>query len=211
MRQYRGVLTVHRTSALILLVFLAVHLLNHLMALGGVKYHIAYMDLARMIYRSPIIEPVIVLAVITQSVTGIIQLRQTWKRWPTLWHKIQIFSGLYLLFFIINHTIAIFITIRTLLNIDSNFYSAAAGLNIAPLHWFFIPYYALGVMALFAHIASYLYFRLSYDTATRRKIAYSITLSGVAISTLIIAAFSGVFYEIELPENVRTALEKMIG
>ncbi len=211
MRGYGWVLKVHRTSALFLLIFLTGHMVNHLWALAGVESHIAFMNVARFIYRSWLVEPLIVLSVIVQSVTGFIQLRHVWGRWPTVWHKIQIFSGLYLMLFMINHTVAIFITLRTVFELDSNFYAAAAGLLIAPLHWFFIPYYALGVIALFAHIASFIYFRMSYNKVKREKIAFGFILSGFAVSFLIVAAFGGFLYDIELPENVRKAYEKFVS
>ena len=210
MRPYQMSLLTHRILALILLVFLALHLTNHLVALWGVEAHRAFMDVARVVYRSALVEPVLILAVIAQCVTGGIQLRQKWRRWPSVWHKLQYFSGAYLLFFLINHTIAILLTLRTWLKLDTDFYVAAGTLTINPLQWFFVPYYALGVIALFVHIGSHLYFRFNIEKINRQRLGYAVISSGVIVSALIVATFSGVFFDIDLPQNVRDAYERFV-
>lgn len=211
MQLYPISLKLHRFSAALLLLFVGVHLTNHLAAIFGVEVHKAFMEAVRLVYRAPLLEALLILAVVVQCVTGFIQLRQTWRRWPSIWHKVQIFSGAYLLFFMINHTVAILFTLRIWLEVDSNFYAAAGGLLIDPLYWFFVPYYLLGVAAFFAHIASFLYFKVRLIRDSRNGISYTVMVSGIVISVLIVMIFSGVFYKIELPESIRGSYEQMIG
>ncbi len=211
MRLYPISLKLHRFSAVLLLAFVSVHLINHLAAIFGVEVHKAFMETLRLVYRAPLLEVLLILAVAVQCVTGFIQLRQTWGRWPSVWHKVQIFSGAYLLFFMINHTVAILFTLRIWLGVDSDFYAAAGGLLIDPLHWFFVPYYLLGVAAFFAHIASFLYFKVRMIRDSRNGISYAVMGGGIVVSVLIVLTFSGAFYEIELPETIRSSYEQMIG
>ena len=77
--------TAHRASAVLLVIFLAVHLLNHVVALGGVAAHLAFMDAARLVYRSPAFEPVLLAAALIQIVTGVEQVRAGWGTRRGLW------------------------------------------------------------------------------------------------------------------------------
>ena len=55
----RWIRIAHRVSATVLALFLAAHLVNHVVALGGVAAHLAFMDGARLVYRSPALEPLL--------------------------------------------------------------------------------------------------------------------------------------------------------
>lgn len=211
LNKYAWVLKIHRLSAVVLLIFISLHLINHISAVRSVEAHRMVMEAFRVIYRTPLIEPVLIFLVVVQSVTGGMQLRNTWRKWPHIWHKVQFFSGAYLLFFLTNHTIAVLFTLRILLELDSDFYAAAGGLHVEPLQWFFIPYYLLAVIAFFAHIASYVYFKVRLVRDSRSQVSSVILTGGVILSVFIVGAFSGLFYEVELPDNVRKSYEQMIG
>ena len=47
----------HLLTACLLLLFLAAHLANHMMAIAGTGRHIAVMDALRAIYRHALVEP----------------------------------------------------------------------------------------------------------------------------------------------------------
>ena len=61
----------HALSGLYITVFACLHLTNHLVGLGGVDAHIGFMRAARSIYRSPLIEGLLLLAVAFQIFSGV--------------------------------------------------------------------------------------------------------------------------------------------
>ena len=143
----RWIRIAHRVSAVLLAIFLAAHLLNHVVALGGIAAHLAFMEGARLVYRSPALEPMLLAAVLVQIVTGVEQVRAGWGTRRGFWQRTQAVSGLYLAFFLANHTFWVLVA-RVGYGLDSNFYLAATFLTIWPLPLLFAPYYALGVFAV---------------------------------------------------------------
>jgi len=94
---------------------------------------------------------------------------------------------------------------RYALHLDTNFYYAAAGLNIAPYQLFFVPYYFLAVVAFFTHIACALHWltRTRLTVATRDMTGYATLFLGIIVSTLIVATFMGAFYHVTIPAIYR--------
>ena len=88
---------VHRSSALLLFGFALLHLVNHVVGVGGVAAHQTFMDAARWIYRTPIAEPVlVVVAIAAQVATGAHLIWQRWGLRTDVWPKLQAISGAYL-------------------------------------------------------------------------------------------------------------------
>lgn len=143
---------IHLFSGITLSIFITVHLLNHLVALAGVEAHIQFMNAARKVYLHPIGESILLLACLVQFYSGINLVRKKgWK--PTKWfNKLHVYSGLYLALFVIAHPTAI-LYYRYIAEVDTNFNIAAVTVNYTPLLFIFIPYYFLGVLAFFVHIA----------------------------------------------------------
>lgn len=197
----------HRVSAVLLAIFLAMHLLNHVAGLWGVAAHLDFMDAARLVYRSPALEPVLLAAVLVQIVTGVEQVRAAWGTRRGFWRRTQAASGLYLAFFLANHTFWVLVA-RLGYGLDSNFYLAATFLTIWPLPILFAPYYALGVLALFAHLACVAHFRIQGRTGDR--IGQAFVACGAALAGVIVAAFMGAFYDIRLPPAYRTLVEPFL-
>jgi succinate dehydrogenase/fumarate reductase cytochrome b subunit len=192
--------TTHRISAAVLAIFLIAHLINHVAGLWGIAAHQAFMDAARLVYRSAVLEPLLLGAVLVQIVTGTAQLRASWGERRGFWARTQSFSGLYLAFFLANHTFWVLVA-RIGYGLDSNFYLAATFLTVSPLPLLFAPYYVLGIVALFAHISCAVHFRLP-GTIGERIAAASIG-AGVVIAPVIVAVFMGAFYDIQLPPAYR--------
>jgi succinate dehydrogenase/fumarate reductase cytochrome b subunit len=143
---------IHLFSGVILSLFITIHLFNHLVALLGVEAHIQFMNATRQVYQHPIGESILLFACLVQFFSGINLVRKKgWKQ--TKWfNKLHVYSGLYLALFLIAHPAAI-LYYRYVSEIDTNFYLAAVTINYAPLMFVFIPYYFLGVLAFFVHIA----------------------------------------------------------
>jgi hypothetical protein len=203
----RWIRIAHRVSAVVLAVFVAAHLLNHVVALWGVAAHLAFMDGARLVYRSPALEPMLLAAVLVQIVTGIEQVRAGWGTRRGFWQRTQAVSGLYLAFFLANHTFWVLVA-RFGYGLDSNFYLAATFLTISPLPLLFAPYYALGVFALFAHLACAAHFRIGGRTGDRVGPAF--VACGAVLAGVIVAVFMGAFYDIHLPPAYRALVEPFL-
>lgn len=143
----------HYISGIILSIFIMAHLGNHLMVLSSPDDHLNVMDQLRKVYRHPIVERFLLLAVIVQVFSGI----KLYRELKTLnsgnkVDKYQILTGLYLAFFLLLHVSAVLMG-RLVFDLDTNLYFGAAGLNKFPLYLFFIPYYLSSVLAVFGHIA----------------------------------------------------------
>jgi succinate dehydrogenase/fumarate reductase cytochrome b subunit len=197
----------HRLTAAVLGLFVTAHLLNHLVGLGGIAAHQAFMDTARLAYRSPLVEPLLLLAVLVQTVTGIAQVRAGWGKRHGGWARLQAVSGLYLAFFLVNHTFWV-LAARIGYGLDSNFYLAATFLTISPLPLLFAPYYVAGVLAVFVHVACAVHFRA--HGAFGASVARVLIVAGAVIAPGIVAVFMGAFYEIRLPPEYRALLESIL-
>ena len=207
MHARRWIRITHRVSAVLLAIFLAAHLLNHVAGLWGVAAHIAFMDGARLVYRSPALEPLLLAAVLVQTVTGVEQLRAGWGTRRGFWQRAQAASGLYLAFFLANHTFWVLVA-RLGYGLDSNFYLAATFLTISPLPILFAPYYALGVFSLFAHLACAAHFRLRGRTGER--VGQALFACGAVLAGVIVTTFMGAFYDIHLPPAYRALVEPFL-
>lgn len=197
----------HRIAAVVVGVYVLAHLANHLAALRGIGAHIAFMQAVRRVTRSPAIEVLLLAGVAVQAGSGLWLVlgrsrHKTPRRLP--FGRLQAWSGIYLALFLLVHVVSV-LSGRAVLGLDTNFWFAAAGLNIAPWPLFFMPYYGLAVVALFVHLACALRRRLPDGVvpAARNRIALAVIGAGVMLALLIVAAFSGAFYPVDPPAVYR--------
>lgn len=136
----------HRGLAILLGLFLALHLGNHLAGLWGQEAHLAMQSGLRQIYRNPWIEPLLLAAIAMQAGLGTALLVR--RRRLTL----QTISGAWLALFLGIHAGAVLIARWQ--GTDTTLAFAAAGLH-APAPWpqLFAVYYGLAVFAVFAHLS----------------------------------------------------------
>lgn len=111
------------------------------------------MHILRGVYRNPVFEGVLLLLIGVQIVSGGKLLLKKRRAMDTIWDKIQMLSGAYLALFFIIHLSALWAG-RSFLHLDTNLYFGIAGLNTFPFSLFFIPYYALAIIAFFTHLAA---------------------------------------------------------
>jgi len=198
----------HRISGIVIALFLLLHLTNHLFALGGPQLHITVMNLFRHVYRFWAVEVLLLLCVIFQIISGITLVFKKGFRKQPFYVVIQVLSGLYLSFFMIYHVRAVMLG-RYEWNVDTDFYFAASVANIYPEKIFFIPYYALSIVCVFAHISCVHYAKRKEKlekmqegediTKLRRKYikeTAGICIAGAVITGLIMIAFTGLLYDI---------------
>jgi succinate dehydrogenase/fumarate reductase cytochrome b subunit len=192
----------HRTTAVIVTVFVAVHIANHLAALASVPAHLHFMEQARMVYRQPVVEAVLLLCVAMQAGSGLRLVQTGWKARTGLVAWLQAASGAYLAFFLVVHVAAVLFG-RAVLGLDTNFHFAAAGLHVRPFQYFFAPYYFLAVLALFTHLGCAVSW---YAGPTLRARGFALALPmcvGTAIATLVVAAMMGEIHPYEVPQKYK--------
>ena len=193
----------HALSAALIAVFVSVHIANHLAGLAGATTHIAFMEAARSAYRLGVIEWVLLSCVAFQIVSGLTLVVRGSKPRRGLVAWLQAVSGLYLAFFLVVHVGAVLFA-RGALNLDTNFYFAAAGLHVAPFEYFFAPYYFLGVTALFTHLACAAHGRSgSRPRAARIFIVAIPSAVGAAVSLLIVLSLAGALFPVEIPAEYK--------
>lgn len=191
----RTAVQAHRMLAAFLLIFLAAHFASHFAAIDSIAAQTGTREATSTIYQFPLIEAALVAGLAAQVGLGIALLRKIARRKTKgPWHWLQFASGTYLAIFIVNHTAAALVT-RLLVGLDTGFYWAAGTLVLAPLKYGFVPYYVLAVSALWGHLLSALHFR---RPARWHGPALAI---GPAAGIVMVAAYSGMFYSIELPRE----------
>lgn len=181
----------HGISALaIVLLFLAMHLFNHLAGLAGEAQHRQLMQMFRHVYRATVIEPLVVLLFGFQLVSGLRMLHSVSARPADLFRTLQNVSAAYLLFFILAHMNSVFLYARRYAGIatDWNFATGApAGLLRDAWNIRLVPHYTLGVFLVLAHLLlGARQVLLAHGMPLRRTDA--LTWAGIAAAALIALA-----------------------
>lgn len=148
---------VHGFTAAVITVFVLFHLFNQVVGLWGEEAYTAVQNAGRQIYRTPVIEAILVGLMISQVFSG---LRIVW-RWGPLRtgtaRVMQVAAGNYLAVFIVAHMLSIFLYARTMSAVPTD-WSYAVGAPSGLLHdgWGIrlIPHYSWGVFFVCSHIAS---------------------------------------------------------
>lgn len=203
--------TLHKASAVVIAGFACLHIANHLAALAGIPSHIAFMEAARKVYRQPAVEPVLLLCVAFQVATGLWFIVHRWKQRHGAVAWLQAGSGALLASFLLIHVGAVLYG-RTALNLDTNFYFAAAGFHVPPNQYFFAPYYFLAVLALFTHLACAAYWRVQNSSPRTRVIVIALPMAlGSAVSLVIVLSLAGKLQPVEVPAEYKATYVREDG
>lgn len=190
-------------------VFVGFHLFNHLFGLFGASAHIELMNNLRIVYRKVMLESILLLAVGVQIISGIKLFLKKWKTATGLFGKIQIWTGLYLAFFLLIHLGAV-LSGRWILHLDTNFYFGVAGLNTFPLNLFFVPYYSLAIISFFGHLSAI------HSEKMKNKIfgidpknqSFGILVFGVFLTMIVLYGLTDGFHGVEIPKEYKVMLRK---
>lgn len=187
----------HFASGTIVLVFIAQHLVIHLFALAGPDTHNAALKLVQWSYRSPVIEPLLILALLLQIGIGIrLALRRMREPGKGAWAKWQLASGFYVALFLFNHTTAALVT-RYVGQLDTNFWWASGPLHHPKMLAVFYLYYGLAVMAVAVHCGAFAHFR------GHERLARLAPLAGALLVLAYWASFGGWLYPVEMKPEYR--------
>ena len=197
--------TLHRLLGLSLSVFIVAHFANHVALFWGVEHHLIVQEALRKIYRHPIVEPILIAGFAIQLGLGTrLLLKRGWPR--RFWPRLQSASGLILMLFLVQHVGAAFYTRAVWPSIDTNVHWAASVVSQTNSALYFIPYYVLGVTALFIHIAAFVALK-----KRSQRVAYALCIFGLVFSISLVMALSGAFFEIDLPLPYHSYLTGTIG
>lgn len=148
----------HGVAALALAtVFLALHITNHLTFVAGKETYDAVMKVFRHVYRTDILQPLVVAVFLFQISTGLFFVWRLTAAPSDRFRTFQIASGVYLAFYVLGHMDSVFIFARTYLGIDTGWgfaTGAPAGLVKDPWNIRLVPHYWLGVFFVLAHLAA---------------------------------------------------------
>ncbi len=143
---------VHGVSATLLVTFVLIHLLNHLLGAWSGSLHIAFMTAARVIYRSPLFETMLVIFLLFQMGSGLVLLWRKLGDPVTSWlDTLRTASGAYLALFLLSHLSAVF-RARYLRDKDTNWIWLTSD-NLLTDDWSarLVPYYFLGIVMFGLH------------------------------------------------------------
>jgi hypothetical protein len=193
---------VHKASGICIGFFVVIHLLNHLWSIFGVEDHIHMMNSLRVYYRNPIAETLLLVSIVIQMISGIKLYALSRAKAKSGFEKIQQWTGLYLLVFLVIHVSAV-LGARMLFHLDTNFYFGVVGINTFPLNLFFIPYYAMATISFFGHLAAIHAIKMRYNIAGFRPAqqATIIIIIGVAITFVLFYGFTNKFRGVVIPES----------
>jgi len=179
------------------------------MSVFGVPTHIEVMEKLRVIYRNPVAETILLLAVFIQIFTGVKLFFSKRKTAMGFFEKLQIWSGLYLAFFFLIHVSAV-LGGRYVMELDTNFYFGAAGLNTFPFNLFFVPYYGLSIISFFGHIAAIHYQKMNrtiFGISVKQQSRF-ILIKGVIVTLVIFYGLTNGFTGFEIPEPYNVLIGK---
>ncbi|MBL0882950.1 MAG: hypothetical protein IBJ16_06345 [Chitinophagaceae bacterium] len=191
---------IHYYSGITIALFVTLHLTNHAFSLMGIEKHIEVMTQLRKVYRNIFAEILLLSAVCIQIFSGIQLYRSRFKIAKGFYEKLQLWSGLYLAIFFVIHLSAVMVG-RFILQLDTNFYFGAAGLNYFPSNLFFIPYYSLAIFSFFAHIASVHYNKMKERNRDVRKQSRLILIVGVVMVFMLMYGLTNGFNGIATPSE----------
>ncbi len=198
----------HRSTAAVIAGFALVHLTNHLLSLHSIATHIAFMNVARTVYRQPAIEVLLLVSVIFQCGSGLWMVVRGWSARQGAVAWLQATSGVYLAVFLLIHVSAILLG-RIALRLDTNFYFAAAGFHVPPFQLFFIPYYFLAVVALFTHAGCACFWSLGGRSPRLRRVALSVMVgAGCIAGVAITLSLGGRFQSVTVPATYLTPFRR---
>lgn len=147
----------HGVAGALILGYVLFHLTNHLLGLLGPDVHAAVMKAGRLVYRSPVVEPILVALMLFQVAVG---ARLAWRRSSRpadAFRVFQIGSGVYLAAFILTHLNSAFVSARAVHHLETDWaWATSAPTGLIHHAWSIrlVPHYALGVFFVLAHLSS---------------------------------------------------------
>lgn len=204
--------SLHRGLSLLLVLFVPLHLVGHLAGLGGQAAFDRVQALLRPLYRNPVVEPVLIAALLAQAGLGLWLLAQRGRRgWRPGLMRWQSLSGLVVAVFVIQHIPAM-LAARYLAGLDTTYWWPASVASSLPFAVYFWPYYLVGVVGFCLHLGiglSLALRRRGRVQAARRAVAAGAVI-GVVLGLAILAGISGLLHPAPLPPEWQAYLAALL-
>lgn len=199
--------TLHRTTGILIALFVVLHLVNHAFSFLGAGAHIETMNQFRLVYRNFWVESLLMLSVLVQIGTGLAAIRK--GKGETGFEKLQRASGFYLALFFGIHLTAVWVG-RHFLKLDTNLYFGVVGMQTFPFSLFFVPYYGLAIFSFFAHLAAIhgQKMKRTFLGLSPAWQAKGILTLGLAIACMLIFGLSNGFQGFEIPAAYQVLVGK---
>lgn len=199
----------HYLSGLVIALFTGLHLFNHFCSIFGADKHMEIMNTLRFFYRNVVVETFLISAVFIQIISGGKLFKTSRKAAASKFEKLHSWTGLYLAVFFVVHVGAV-LAGRLFLHLDTNFYFGVAGLNTFPFNLFFVPYYALGILSFFGHIASVHNKKMKTDffRFSPNRQAIAILLFGLLLTVGIFYGLTNHFEGVTIPNEYNVLIGK---
>lgn len=147
---------VHGGVAVLVLAFVAFHLVNHLVGWLGPQAHASVMHWGRRIYRTPAVEVLLVMGLLLQIGLGA-RLASRWgAQGVDRYRAAQIATGVYVGFFLLAHMNSALVSARLLNGVETDWaWASAAPVGLLDDAWSIrlVPHYGLGVFCVLSHLA----------------------------------------------------------
>ena len=143
------------SAAVIVCIFLALHLTNHLSGLWSEGLYRQLMKAFEHVYRARLVEPLLVALMLFQLASGPVLVSQYARRAADFFRTLQVASGAYLFFFLLSHMNSVFIYARTFLKIPTDWdFATGAPTGLLRDAWNIrlLPHYLLAVFFVVTHL-----------------------------------------------------------
>jgi hypothetical protein len=148
----------HGIAALgIIVIFLVLHLANHLMFILGPDTYRTVMKSVRHVYRQEVLQPLLVALFLFQVGSGVYLATHAGAQPMDRFRTFQIATGIFLAAYVLGHMNSVFVFARLYLSIDSDWSfatGAPAGLVKDAWNIRLVPHYGLGVFFVLSHLAA---------------------------------------------------------
>jgi len=193
---YRRLGIAHGISAsLILVLFIAPHLANHMTGVLSGPAHIEFMKQARQLYRAPAFEPLLLCLVAFQVASGALLVRRRLRTPSDIFASLQTMTGVYVGIYFVAHLIAVLgaryagtdTNWNWLTNNDHSMLVSLSNLRLIGHYWF-------GPIAIATHLGCglRLVLRQHKVPAALADVAPRVGMAaGVAVSSVILVALLG--------------------
>ncbi|MCC7412626.1 MAG: hypothetical protein IT495_13485 [Gammaproteobacteria bacterium] len=180
--------------------FVLFHVGNQLTGLAGSDTYDHLMKLGRVVYRSSLIEPLLVVLIFVQLASGLYLLWRDAAGPQDRLRTLQLASGCYLVFFLLSHLNATLIFGRRVLHGDTGWAFATGGPGGLVHAERLIPYYGFAVVFALLHLALGVR-RLLLRRHVRRSRADGVVLATGVLGALIALAILAGMLGLRVPRG----------
>jgi hypothetical protein len=196
---HRRLALAHGVSACaILLLFIGPHIVNHTAGFWNGAVHIALMNVARLVYRNDIVQPILLALIGFQILSGTALVRWRMRMPGDFPGTAQTMSAVFVGAYFLAHMIAVFATRHAGTDTNWTWLTRPNGsmlTGLSPSNLRLLAHYWVGPIAIVAHVACGLrmvLLRRDISPVTTSRIALALIAAGVVTSSIILAALLNV-------------------